>query len=334
MNIKSIFSTLLLMVSGAVFLASGQPQEKSAVVGMSAIYLRADADYESPLETQELMGTIVEIVASESYWKQVDCPQPYRAWCTDLGLVPMDETALEAYKKAEKVMFNDLYGHLKDKASDKAANICDLVGGDILRLVKKEGKWTRVMLPDGRQGYLKSKSIRQFDGFRKIAMGQGDEFSLLTPQTEQVLQRAMEVVGVPYLWGGMTPKGFDCSGLVRWSYLMNGVLLPRNASQQIKCGSAVEMEIDTSFWEEDKHSSESEEYVLEMQKRIKNLQRGDLLFFGKFREDGTAGVTHVGMYLGNGKMIHSSHLVRINSLIPGRPDSYSGSYRLLAARRL
>ena len=52
---------------------------------------------------------------------------------------------------------------------------------------------------------------------------------------QKIVQDAEKYLGTNYVWGGETPDGFDCSGLVRWSYLMNGVLLPRNASQQINC---------------------------------------------------------------------------------------------------
>jgi cell wall-associated NlpC family hydrolase len=64
---------------------------------------------------------------------------------------------------------------------------------------------------------------------------------------------------------------------------------------------------------------------------IKNLQRGDLVFFGNPQ---TRRITHVGLYIGQGKIIHSSHRVRINSLIPGEADYYENAHRLIAAIRL
>jgi len=100
----------------------------------------------------------------------------------------------------------------------------------------------------------------------------------------------------------------DCSGLVRISHIMNGILLPRNASQQIKCGDRVELD---------------------------QLQRGDLVFFGTpATDEKPIRVTHVGIYLGDGRIIHSSHRVRINSLTPGETDYYENAHRLIAAIRL
>ena len=89
---------------------------------------------------------------------------------------------------------------------------------------------------------------------------------------------------------------------------MNGILLPRNASQMVHCGEEV---------------------------RLDEMQRGDLVFFGTPAQDGKPRrVTHVGIYIGDGRIIHSSHLVRVNSLDPSQPDYYENAHKLIAARRL
>ena len=297
----------------------GSQKKRMAVVEFSTSYLRQKPDYESPLETQELMGTVVEIVGEQSYWREVVTPQPYRAWCTDQGLVEMSEEELEAYIEAPKVMFMELYGHIYKEPSFKAETICDLVGGDIMRLagaetgkretaIKLRGRWTKVMLPSGRTGYVPTSGLKVHEGFMSIAQGEGSADSISDETMEAIIAEAEKLIGVPYLWGGMSAKGTDCSGLVRISCIMNGILLPRNASQQIKCGDRVELD---------------------------NLQRGDLVFFGTAATDEKPmRVTHVGIYIGNNRIIHSSHRVRINSLIPGDPDYYENAHRLIAAVRL
>ena len=211
-----------------------------AVVEFSTSYLRLQPDYESPLETQELMGTVVEIVGKSGYWREVQTPQPYKAWCTDQGLVEMSAEELKAYEEAPKVMFTGLYGHVHMWPSDNADTICDLVGGDLMRYVSRKGKWTMVMLPSGKTGYVRTKFLKKHEGFKSIAMGEGSAESISPEVTEAVIAQAEKLLGVPYLWGGMSAKGVDCSGLVRVSHIMNGILLPRNASQQIKCGDRVE----------------------------------------------------------------------------------------------
>lgn len=309
MDKRTLMKRMTYMVAALLLCLGASAQEKRmAVVEFSTSYLRLQPDYESPLETQELMGTVVEIVGEKSYWREVVTPQPYRAWCTDQGLVEMNQEELEAYMAAPKVMFMQLYGHIYAGPSFKSATLCDLVGGDIMRYAGRKGRWTKVMLPSGKTGYVPSKELKEHKGFMSIAMGEGNSETISPETTEAIIAEAEKLVGVPYLWGGMSAKGVDCSGLVRISHIMNGILLPRNASQQIKCGDRVELD---------------------------QLQRGDLVFFGTpATGEKPMRVTHVGIYLGDGRIIHSSHRVRINSLIPGEADYYENAHRLIAAIRL
>ena len=95
----------------------------------------------------------------------------------------------------------------------------------------------------------------------------------------------MRYIGLPYVWGGSTPSGFDCSGLVMYSYAQVGVSLPRTTY---------------AMWNAGQHVSQAD------------LQVGDLVFF--------YGLGHVGLYIGNGQYIHSPHtgdVVKISSLGAG-----------------
>ena len=340
--------------------AEAENGRRMAVVELSTIYMRQKPDYESALETQELMGTVVEIVGEEGYWREIISPQPYRAWATEKGLVEMSEKELKAYMEAPKVIFTGLYGHIYMEPSYKAATLCDLVGGDILRPaaqqrertsaleegdgrmheIRLRGKWTEVMLPSGRTGYVPTKELKPHKGFISIAQGEGSAESISDETMEAIIAEAEKLLGVPYLWGGMSAKGVDCSGLVRISHIMNGILLPRNASQQINCGDRVDMDPDVRYWDEanraDAEGRFSDDFIREMSRRIENLKRGDLVFFGTpaTRQGGKPRVSHVGIYIGNGHIIHSSHMVRVNSLIPGDADYYENAWKLLAAVRL
>ena len=205
-----------------------------------------------------------------------------------------------------------------------------------LRKGRLKGRWTEVILPSGREGFVPSGQLKPHNGFISIAQGEGSAESVDAETAEAIIAEAEKLLGSPYLWGGMSAKGVDCSGLVRISFLMNGILLPRNASQQINCGDRIPMEIDRSFWDESVRESDREALKKEMEKRIMNLERGDLVFFGTpaSTPDGKDRITHVGIYLGNGNIIHSSHMVRHNSLIPDNEEYYENSWRLLGAIRL
>ncbi len=316
-------------------------QKRMAVVETSTCYMRLMPDYESALETQELMGTVVEIVGENGYWREIISPQPYKAWTTEKTLVEMTQEELTEYEAAPKYLFTEAYGHLYTSPHKDASKICDLVGGDILRAVIKKkkgfsgpsgkhGKWVEVMLPSGRTGWTFKGNLRVLEERINIKKGDSSEGLISGERIEDVIRTAQNLLGVPYLWGGMSAKGVDCSGLVRISFLMNDILLPRNASQQVFCGKTVEVsrpDITGRSQEEIKANYDRETAL----NAIRNLQRGDLVFFGN---TSTRSITHVGIYLGDGRMIHASHLVRMNSLIPGDGDYYENSHRLIKACRL
>lgn len=309
---------LILSTLAAIILASNinaQEPKRMAVVQTSTCYMRLQPDYESALETQELMGTVVEIVGEQGYWREIVSPQPYKAWTTEKTLVEMTPEELKAYEDAPKYIYTAHYGHVYTTPTiHNPSAICDLVGGDILRVVEKKkgsaspsgkhGKWVEVMLPSGRTGWVLKKDVRPLSERIDIRMGDSAEGLVSVEKMEDVIRQAYSLLGVPYLWGGMSSKGVDCSGLVRISFLMNDILLPRNATQQIKCGKEVD---------------------------LKDIQRGDLIFFGNTE---TGAITHVGIYLGNGEFIHASHLVRVNSLIPGAENYYENAHRLIRACRI
>ena len=312
-KIKLTLSTLATIIIAANI--NAQEPKRMAVVQTSTCYMRLQPDYESALETQELMGTVVEIVGEQGYWREIVSPQPYKAWTTEKTLVEMTPEELKAYEEAPKFIYTAHYGHVyTTPTANNPSAICDVVGGDVLRVVEKKkgsaspsgkhGKWVEVMLPSGRTGWVLKNNVRPLNERIDIRMGDSAEGLVSVEKMEDVIRQAYSLLGVPYLWGGMSSKGVDCSGLVRISFLMNDILLPRNATQQIKCGKEVD---------------------------LKDIQRGDLIFFGNTE---TGAITHVGIYLGNGEFIHASHLVRVNSLIPGAENYYENAHRLIKACRI
>ncbi|WP_234124562.1 C40 family peptidase [Clostridium hydrogenum] len=110
-----------------------------------------------------------------------------------------------------------------------------------------------------------------------------------------VVAFASQYVGVPYLWGGTTPNGFDCSGLVQYAYARFGISLPRTSQEQVGSGVPV----------------------------TGNLQPGDLLFF----EPSSSGPQHVGMYVGDNMFIEAPHTGANVRIVPIRP--YCAARRII-----
>ncbi len=104
------------------------------------------------------------------------------------------------------------------------------------------------------------------------------------PSREAIVGRAERYLGIPYIWGGTSPKGFDCSGLVKRVFGMEGVELPRDTDRQALAGREAP---------------------------VGEARPGDLLFFGEGEP-----VSHVAIALDGGRFIHSYGEVRVNSLLP------------------
>jgi cell wall-associated NlpC family hydrolase len=114
---------------------------------------------------------------------------------------------------------------------------------------------------------------------------------------ERAATLAVRMVGTPYRWGGESPGGFDCSGLIRWAYGQVGVDLPHNSHALYGVGREV--------------------------KRAR-IQTGDVLFF--------SGLGHVGLYLGGGRMVHAPYSGKHVEVVNLRASHYGG--RLVGARRV
>lgn len=127
---------------------------------------------------------------------------------------------------------------------------------------------------DGK-GWL-GESVYSYNGFCRDRDGE-------TASSELVQQLALAWLNAPYLWGGRTPLGVDCSGFVQVIYKMMGIDLPRDAWQQAQAGSPV--------------------------KKLEEARTGDLAFFDQKEE-----IVHTGILLGNDRIIHASGQVRIDGM--------------------
>ena len=270
-----------------------------AVVNSSSCFLRLKPDYESGNETQCLMGTVLRVKGAERYWRQVDAPDYKDVWTTELNIAFMDEAGKDAWIAAPKFICSAEYTHLFAAPSMNADRVCDFTLGDLVRKGTQGIRgWVQVYLPSGREAWARAYDVMDFEEWVRTREA----------TRENLLATARRLVGTPYMWGGASIKHFDCSGFTQFVYRQCGVVLPRNAREQIYTGEEVPYDFD-------------------------KMLPGDLLFYGTPASPGKRMVVaHVAMYYGDRKIIHSSQVVRISSLTPDGEDFYDR--QPLAVRRI
>lgn len=258
-----------------------------AVVTISVANIRSQPRHSAELATQALMGTPLTVLKGDGSWYLVQTPDQYISWVDQAGIQLMTEQELENWHAQNKVVFTPLTGHVWNNPMEEEM-VSDLVAGDILTALDTDRDWIQVQLPDGRSGFVKASQLLPWEEW----------ISSRETSVENLIATAKSMLGVPYLWGGTSIKGMDCSGFTKTIFYLNGQVIPRDASQQINEGE----EVDTD-------------------KNWENLQVGDLLFFGeKATADRKERVVHVGMWIGNNEFIHSRGRVRISSFDPQSPN--------------
>ena len=150
-----------------------------------------------------------------------------------------------------------------------------------LTILEKSGNWYKIEQWDKYQSWIHEFYIDSFDLKSNISW---TELPVTKKTVNDLIIFAKSFLGTPYLWGGKSSLGFDCSGLVQTVFKMCGINMPRDASQQILRKNLFEID-------------------------FKNINIGDLLFF---KEQKT--INHVAIYIGNNQIIHSSGSVKIEKL--------------------
>ena len=283
-------------------------ENKYAVVNNSVANIRSQPKHSGELATQALLGMGLKVLKIKGDFYLVQSPDAYISWVDHGGVQLMNENEYKNWIAAPKVIYTQPYGFVYHDKND-SATVGDIVLGDELKLLEEHKDYFKVEYPDKRTGYLKKTESKKYSNWIKE----------VKPSGELIERCARKFVGIPYLWGGTSAKGMDCSGFTKTVYLMNGFIIPRDASQQIFAGKDIDPDL-----------------------KFENLKKGDLMFFGKKATDSTRQrVTHVGIWLGNGKgeFIHASRLVRLSSIDPESPiydeantKRYLGSRRYLGVK--
>lgn len=232
------------------------------ISGLSIIPVRREPSEQSEMITQILYGEHFVVHEIMLGWARVKLAfDAYDGWVDMKMITPLTE---KSYQKIEHSPF--------------------AVSTDIFNIIPVNAEQTMMIvagstLPCWRP-YLKEFSI-QYEVFRHTG-----NFTYRKPANVRkvIIDQALKYFNAPYLWGGRSPLGIDCSGLTQIIYKMAGYSLPRDAGRQVHCGTAL------SFVEETKP--------------------GDLAFF----DDNEGRIVHVGIIWEKNKIIHASGKVRIDNV--------------------
>src|SRR5690606_15635468 len=221
-------------------------------------------------------------------WYLIQTPDQYIAWVDSGGVVAMDSNTYTQWTQSDKLIYTQTFGSSFAEKDAAGTVVSDLVAGNVLKLIEDQGDFYQVEFPDKRIAFIPKTQ----------AMPYQDWLASLSQTKQSLVETSKTLMGLPYLWGGTSPKGVDCSGFTKTVFFLNGLIIPRDASQQIHQGILVDQDKDFS-----------------------KLQPGDLLFFGKKATDTSKErIVHVGMWIGNKEFIHSAGSVHISSVDKDAPN--------------
>jgi hypothetical protein len=284
---------LVLTLAAAVAAAAEAPK---SFVKVEVADVRSLPKEGSEQVTQALLGDELELLESRGDWLKVFVRPQYRTDKGYPGWLRKDCVIKQvAPESIEQVVVRVPEVSLREGPDAKAKVLQKAGLGSQLALAGPEQDgWLSLWVPG-----LKSPVFapaRHFAVDPKPPVTDGRE----------IVDTAAQLKGTPYLWGGMSWKGIDCSGFTYTAYRVHGVTLPRDADQQFLVGIPVE---------------------------LSELKPGDLLFFGDSEKD----ITHVGMYMWDGKFIHASGslggvtVTRVDH--PKYAAIFQGARRMLGAEK-
>ncbi len=298
--------TLPLAVAGAPSAQPPPPAPRTAVqpaaaVGEAVVLVAVEnmysaADDSTEVVSQATLGQVVEVLETRDGFLRIRTPDRYQGWIPRPALALDQAPSTPRRARGDAVVeVTSLMANVYREADVTSARplLQAPLASRLAVAADGPGGWWTVRLPSGQTGFLQKGDARPVDPKAPLRRG--------TPA--EIVATARRFLGVPYLWGGMTARGIDCSGLASRVYHANGVELPRDADLQFADPKAAPVE-------------------------RRALRPGDLLFFGR---DPTH-ISHVGIHLGGGRFIsattYRTPTVRIDRLgDPHWSSLYQGARR-------
>ena len=236
------------------------------VTNLSSIPLRATPSERAELVSQLLFGDAYTVEEVQNGWMRIHtCDCDYEGWMTAKLHNPISDQDAEKYLKADKFFVKDYLFIIQDEKSGIPFPV--FMGSSF---------------PYPENGILKLGNATYHIDFPEPLPTTPIEG--LSEQQAELIQFASAYLQTPYLWGGRTPAGIDCSGFSQIVYKSIGITIPRDASQQVHCGTIVDF--------------------------VEEAQVGDLAFF----QNAEGNIVHVGIVCGKNQIIHASGRVKIDTL--------------------
>ena len=230
------------------------------IINTSASAQRKTADHRSEMINQLLFGEIVLVGEEKGEWSKVVCyPDQYE------GFVLSAHIRKLSAENPEEVLGNNTH-----------------ISSDWVSLLSGKESLSTMIIPPGSRLYNIRDAYFELEGWQQKITGKLLEYQSKIA-AEVLIANAFRFLNTPYLWGGKTPFGMDCSGFIQVVFRMSGIELPRDAWQQAEKGSGV------GFVEE--------------------CIPGDLAFFGEENQS----INHVGLILSSNSIIHCSRKVKVDS---------------------
>ena len=316
-KINKIIATAVAAVSISVIPAFSA-LAASGIVNTDVLNVRTGPGVGYDVAYQLGKGTNVEVLESANGWSKIN----YGA-----GVNYVDSRFIYLPAATDTVMFsNFLYGkvnanslNIRSAADVSSSVVGKAANGAAIAIIGKQNGFV-IVKHNGQNAYMAENYITyitraEYDAYyagvaaaaaQAQAQAQAQAAAQAAAQVQkesQIVDTAMKYIGVPYVYGGSSPSGFDCSGFTSYVYAQFGYKLNRTAAGQASNGSVVASKAD--------------------------LKPGDLLLF---KSSNSSGIGHVGMYIGGGNFVHASTPstgVRVNSL----DESYYKT-RFLCGRRI
>jgi gamma-D-glutamyl-L-lysine dipeptidyl-peptidase len=260
---------IALSAPSAVSAADAPPRQAVVLPAVENMYSAPQADKD--VVSQALLGQVVAVLESREGFARVETPDHYTGWLPAGALFEYADAKAPRYAARGPVAeVTALMANLYREADVTTARPkAQAPLGARLEVTKPAEdpahRWLTVRLPSGETAFVQSGDVRTVDAAAPRARGSGAD----------LVATARRFTGVPYLWGGMSAHGVDCSGLTSRVYAASGIDLPRDADMQFDDPRAQAVERGA-------------------------LRPGDLVFFGQKK------ITHVGLYVGDGRFINAT----------------------------